>query len=447
MSTDPTRRKIALLGLFGTGNLGNECTLQAIVLNIRRFLPNAELSCICPRPENATSTHNIPAFPIRAPFPIKGMFRFVQKSNGAIMGTNGSSPETAKEPSRSRLFEAFIGLKLLLRTLAYPLLEPYRWFEAITRLKGNDMLIIPGLGMLGDFGIRTSGIHYDILRWSIIAKLCRCKLLFVSVGAGPIRHPISRYFVKTALRLADYRSYRDAFSKSYMESIGFDTKNDGVYPDLAYSLPKTLLPRNNGHGSRSTVIGVGLINYFNRQATPTKDDTIYRQYISKVGAFVIRLLERTYTVRILIGDTAHDQRVRQDLRALLEGHNKTDYQEKRIIDEPAASVAELLSQLASTDVVVSSRFHNLLLALMLTKPVLAISYHEKFEPLMSGAGLTEFCQDIEHIDIDHLLAQLTRLQENAEYLRPQIAEKTEANRRALDEQYNLIFQGNLHQPA
>ena len=128
------------------------------------------------------------------------------------------------------------------------------------------------------------------------------------------------------------------------------------------------------------------------------------------------LLEHKYTVRLLIGDAVYDNRVRQDLRGLLEGGG-LKYEDRKIIDEPACSVDELLSQLAATDVVVASRFHNVLLALMLTKPVVAISFHEKIDSLMSGMGLTEFSQDIEHIDIDKLIGQFTTLEENAENLK------------------------------
>ena len=70
MTPDATRQRIALFGNFGTGNLGNEATLQAMVHNLRRHMPDAEISCICPEPENTASTYNISAIPIRAPFPI-----------------------------------------------------------------------------------------------------------------------------------------------------------------------------------------------------------------------------------------------------------------------------------------------------------------------------------------------------------------------------------------
>jgi polysaccharide pyruvyl transferase WcaK-like protein len=80
-----------------------------------------------------------------------------------------------------------------------------------------------------------------------------------------------------------------------------------------------------------------------------------------------------------------------------------------------------------------------LLALWLNKPVVAISFHEKVDSLMSGVGLSEFCQDIEHIDTNKLIAQFISLQQNAENLKSQIEQKAEAYQAALDEQYEHIF--------
>ena len=114
-----------------------------------------------------------------------------------------------------------------------------------------------------------------------------------------------------------------------------------------------------------------------------------------------------------------------------------------IIDEPAASVDEVLSQLAATDFVVASRFHNILLALMLAKPVLAISYHEKNAALMASAGLAEFSQDIEHIDVDKMMWQFEAMEENADRTKLRLQRNAAACRAALDEQYNLIFDDHL----
>jgi polysaccharide pyruvyl transferase WcaK-like protein len=406
MSTVANRRKIALFGTFGTGNLGNECTLQAMLLNIRRRVPNAQVSCICAGPEETALTYGIRALAIRE-MPLRG--------------TNNRAWRLLRKIS--------VGIPV----------ELYRWFKVIKGLMGTDMLIMTGTGMLSDSGIGPLGLHYDILRWSVVAKLCRCKLLFVSVGAGPIRHPLSRFFVKAALRLADYRSYRDGFSKEYLKSIGFDAADDAVYPDLAFSLPNGMLPDDADDGDKHAPVGVGLITHYVQRSLSDDVEQIYRQYVTKMASFISWLVEHNRTVRLLIGDVVYDNRVRQDLRTLLEQSGLT-YENSNIIDEPPESFEELLLQLSTTEVVVASRFHNLLLALMLGKPALAISFHEKDDWLMTSVGLQEFCQDIANLDVSTLIEQLVRLEENAERLRQEIRLKTEGYRRELDKQYRCIFE-------
>jgi polysaccharide pyruvyl transferase WcaK-like protein len=433
MRPDAKVEKVALFGNFGTGNLGNEATLQAMVLNVRKHLPNAEISCICPKPQNTAVEYNIYPIPIRAPIQIWRLSSLWNRENRIADGN--ISKATAWRYPRVRAV-----LNKSHRILTYPFIEAYRWRKGFAALKGNDLLIMTGTGMVGDYAIGPFDLHYDILRWSIISRLCRCKLLFVSVGGGPIRNALSRSFIRTSLALAEYCSYRDTPSKDHLGAVGIDVSNHAVYPDLAFSLPKVVIPANRNSERKETVVGVGIMNYHTRRGGPGSDQAIYRDYVARIASLVIRVLDRGYTVRILIGDVAWDQNVRGDLRMELEGRG-CNYDARGIIDEPASSVDELLLQLASVDVVVSPRFHNVLLGLMLGKPAMAISYHEKFQPLMSGVGLDEFCCDIERIDVDELIGKVVKLVEGAPAIKAQIALKTEKYRAALDEQYLRIFEG------
>lgn len=401
MTANAKRSKIALFGMFGVGNLGNECTLRAMLLNIRRYLPNAQVCCICGGPEETALTYQLPVFPIG----------------------NLSLP-----PLNNRI------LRLLRRLFVVSFMELSRWVKAIKTMAGTDMLVMTGTGMLSDLGIGPFDLHYDILRWSIAAKLCRCKVLFVSVGVGPIRHPLSRVFVKAALTLADYKSYRDVFSKTYAERLGI--KGD-VYPDLVFSLPAAF-PKVSSRDRQKTIVGIGLITHETSRSTREKVDSIYQNYIANIATFVRWLIEHDYTVRLLIGDVAYDGRVRQDLRALLE-RSGLKYERGQIIDEPVHSVDELLAQLAGTDIVVASRFHNLLLSLVLRKPVVAISFHEKVDSLMSAMGMTQFCQDIENVEVDKLIGQLDAIEKGAESIKVALDEKMEVYRSSLEEQYERIF--------
>jgi polysaccharide pyruvyl transferase WcaK-like protein len=398
-------KTLALFGMFGVGNLGNECTLEAMLHNIRRLLPDSDVCCICAGPDDTTLTYNVPTCDIR---------------------------EMPLAPVKNGM------LRLLRRVLVGTATELLRWVKAIRRLKGTNMLIMTGTGMLSDLDIPPMGLHYDILRWSIAAKLARCKLMFVSVGAGPIRHPLSRFFLKMALKMADYRSYRDAFSKNYLEAMGVPTGGDTVYPDLVFSFPKEMLPGTRNCDRRRTVVGIGLIAHDNKRTGVAHRAALYEDYISKLGRFVKWLIENHYSVRLLVGDPAYDSRATQDLKAVLE-RSGVRYEQTQLMDEPARSVDDLLSQLAGTDLVVASRFHNVLLALMLRKPVVAISFHEKVDSLMSAMGFMQFRQDIQHVDVDKLIDQFTTLEANSEGIRRDLERKSEVYRRDLEAQYEVIL--------
>ena len=113
--------------------------------------------------------------------------------------------------------------------------------------------------------------------------------------------------------------------------------------------------------------------------------------------------------------------------------------EERVIDEPARSVEQLLPQIAATDMVVATRFHNVLLALIFNKPVISISFHHKCASLMEEMGLSEYCQDINHMNADRLIEQFQDVERNADKLKSVIRQRVEQSRKALDEQYKLIF--------
>ena len=87
----------------------------------------------------------------------------------------------------------------------------------------------------------------------------------------------------------------------------------------------------------------------------------------------------------------------------------------------------------------ATRFHNVLHALLLNKPVIAISFHHKCSSLMSQMGLAEYCQDINGLNADGLIGLFCQLEKNSERLRSMIREKVEGCRIALDEQYRIIF--------
>jgi polysaccharide pyruvyl transferase WcaK-like protein len=394
---------IGLFGNFGTRNLGNEYTLRAIIHQARACLPDAGLFCVCSDPADASARHGLPS---------------------KIMSYRFGTDFQSRRQSNNRV------LRLLRQLFVRLPREVTEWIEAYRTLSGARMLIMPGTGMLGDFGISPLGLHYEILKWSIVARLRGARLLFVSVGAGPIEHRLSRWLVTRALSLAHYRSYRDEFSREYLSGIGFDTEGDFVYPDLAFSLvPATTA----SSGGPIREIGVGLMDYYGREGDPERGEAVYQRYLKAMAGFVAWLLSRDYTVRLLIGDAAYDRRIAGDVLASLGDGGA------RIIHQPVDSFEELIVQLDKTDLVVATRFHNVLLALMMGKPVVAISYHQKIASLMEGMGLGRYCQALDELGVTTLTERFLEAERNADALKVSIRQRAEEYRLALDEQSRRIF--------
>jgi polysaccharide pyruvyl transferase WcaK-like protein len=399
-----SKRRIAFFGHFGINNFGNDATLSAILWNLRRVLPDAEFSCICTEPEIISARHKIAAFPVRSS-------RWL---------TTAWKPKNAV----TRLLRLmFLGIPN----------ELNRWYTAFRILKRTDALIVPGTGLLNDTFDIMSG-PYHLFKWSVAAKLGGCKVFFISVGAGPLNSVRGKFFAKSALALAKFRSYRDVSSADYLKSVGFYRRDDRIYPDLVFSLPAVVGGNFSKRRKGRLVVGLGLMRYSSEYTENTSVSTTYDRYVESLLSFVKWLLERNYDVRLLIGEVGDP--VEEFFRRLNEG--LPGYDSGRIIYEQPGSVEQLNVQIADTDLVVATRFHNAVFALLSNKPTISISFHHKCVSLMNSMGLSEYCLDIVRLSADDLIAKVLDVEKNFNRLKSLIADRTDELRFDLEEQYRLI---------
>ena len=115
-----------------------------------------------------------------------------------------------------------------------------------------------------------------------------------------------------------------------------------------------------------------------------------------MAAFVSWLQGHGYAVRLLIGDIQYDIPVIEEFLDILNSRD-VPTEAPLLIAKPALTVKELLYQLRETDVVVSPRFHNLVMALIQNKPVIALSDHAKTASLMTDFGLAQYLVSLENL--------------------------------------------------
>lgn len=350
------RLRIALFGGFGIGNFGNDASLEATLSYLRTERPDAELSCICSNPETTAANFGLPTFPTsQRP---KGLWRMVD-----------------------------LALLRLPRVLA-------NWIYTWRLLSRFDVLLVAGTGVFDDFRDSPLGWPSRLLRWCVASRLRGVRVAFLSVGAGPILSPISRFLMKQAARLAQHRSYRDAESRTFMQSIGVDETGSAVLPDLAFLLPAPPHPQKPAD-ARLTV-GVGIMNYRGWRDS----EAVFQSYVHTHVRLIQWIEAQGHGVRILIGQTPTDLVA---VRAI----------EKQIGRRLMAPEAETMSSFhdamraaAETDLVVASRYHVQIAALKVGRPVISLSYAPKNDALVSEAGLGDFSQDIHAVDFDRLTRQI-----------------------------------------
>lgn len=414
MSSVAVPSKVVFFGHFGSANPGNEGTLLAILDRLRRIRPEAEFQCVCSDPQAVAAREGIAAVPI-------------------TRRTRRIWNRELPLPQRVPLVAA--GLVAELREYA----------RALHTLRGAEMLIVPGTGLITDaYGLARWG-PYNLLKWTLVAKLRGARVLFVSIGAGPVDGRPGRALVRAALALADYRSYRDEASRDCLAALGVDVGADPVYPDLVFGLPGELLPADSragidastGTAARTApVVGLGLMVYAERYSTRHPRPETHAAYLEALADLAAWLLGRGYRIRLLLGDS--DTIVIDQFRAVLAARTG-DPQPGTVIEQPIGSVGDILSAIAACDAVIATRFHNVLMAMLLNKPVIAISFHHKCSSLMRQMRLSEYVQDIHALDADGLIEQFQALERNRDALRSTLGSGVDEARVRLDEQYRRLF--------
>jgi polysaccharide pyruvyl transferase WcaK-like protein len=377
------RPRVGLFGYLGSGNIGNDASLEAMLEYLSADQPGAILDAMCSGPETVKDRYGVPAIPLRRLPPgerqASGMTAVAQKALGKGIDT----------------------------------------IRIASWVRRHEVVIIPGMGVLETgLPVRPWQFPYDIFVLCASGRIFRTKVALVSVGANVVSERLTRWLFTAAGRLAFYRSYRDELSRDAMRQQGLDTTGDRVYPDLAFGLS---VPSADPGDDRT--VGIGLMDYHGSdEDDPGRADEIRASYVGKMKSFTRWLVDNGRRVRLFVGDTNNsDETVVEEIIADIREH-RPDLDPAWVVAEPVSTFAELMHAMEPAGTVVATRYHNVVCALMLSKPTVSIGYGEKNAVLMADTGLAEYCQSIGSLDVGRLIEQFTDLESHAARLRQAIAQ-------------------------
>ncbi|WUI45105.1 polysaccharide pyruvyl transferase family protein [Streptomyces sp. NBC_00414] len=387
--------RVGVFGLLGSGNLGNDGSLEAVLGYLRADHPDAAVDALCGGPEVVATRYRIPATRLHW---YRGEYRTASRL-GAIVGKG-----------LGKFVDVF-------RTAAW--------------VRRHDVVIVPGMGVLeATLPLRPWGFPYSLFLLCASGRLFGTRVALVGVGAAPIGDRPTRALVCWSARLAAYRSYRDAQSRDALQGMGVDTARDEVHPDLAFALPTPgeSAPAESALGSPGPVC-VGVMDFHGGNDDRARAEEIHRRYLEGTTRFVRALAEEGRPVRLLTGDECDATVVAAILDAV---------DSPLVTAAETASLADLMKETAAADTVVATRYHNLICALKVGTPTLALSYAAKSDALMAQMGLDAYCHPAREVDADRLLEQFRELEQRSAELRRTLTERNLAATRRLEHQFTAL---------
>jgi polysaccharide pyruvyl transferase WcaK-like protein len=425
-------KKIAILGPYGVGNLGDAAIVDAMIQNIKIYFPDSDIHGININPDDTYKRHNIASFSIHR---------------------NVQTQTTREENSKHEIRDSHAGLKEAIRKIPiiFQILKFFHRFfiasssffqeglfifRSYRNIKGFDLLIVNGSGQLCDSWGGPWCHPYGLFRWALIAKAAGVNYVVLSVGAGPIGSPLSRFFIRCAMSLSSYRSFRNESSKKLVEQIGVTGRNY-VVPDIAFSLPVSRKREIYSSKNSLSVVGLNPMAYYDPRCWPVSDIAVYSAYIENLAGIMSWLLNRNNNILLFSSDCMDHEVIRDVRKLVLRQGGKINAE--RIVEPEINSLNDLLCCISRADIVIGTRLHTLLLSALMYKPLLAISPHPKVNYLMEGLGIENYSMDINRIDLNTFQEKFKSLEKQMDTISDNIKQRVCEYQDVLRRQYERIF--------
>lgn len=360
---DSTRAsvRIGLLGMYASANLGDTAIQLAVMQGLHSRRPGVSFVALCPDPHDAMRTFGLEA----------------HDSSGSGATCLHDAAPTKDLAWLRRLEEACLPVGLAAAA----------W--RIDRLMRTlDMLIVSGSGQVDDFWGGPWVQPFRLAAWTSSARRQRKPIATFGIGVDDISTRTGALLCIGALERAQFRGVRDAGSLKALRDMRLMSAVR-VHPDPAFYLTART-------GDVQGAGGFVVLSPISRRAWNGDEDAAYERYLDALAHLADGLQRRGIEVRFVCSQTRMDPPVIERIRLRMQ----TDSQAPRWI--PVGSVEDYLVAVAPARLVVASRLHALILALVAGAPVVALSYAPKVRRQMQDVELDRWCFDLADIRSESL---------------------------------------------
>ncbi|MGN7503739.1 MAG: polysaccharide pyruvyl transferase family protein [Alphaproteobacteria bacterium] len=210
--------------------------------------------------------------------------------------------------------------------------------------KCANLVIIGG----GQLILSNNTFPYALFVWCLGSKLCGKKVMILSVGAGESFTNGETFLIKTALKLADYISFRDMSSIHKAQQLfGISAKH---IPDLAYT--SKIINCQRSESNKTCVICITDYAVYCRYRAETNGPELsHSEYLGTWAAIYENAIEDGYSVKFAW--TTHKDK--------LETENLLSALKLPSIGKSELTLNQFIEIIESSTKMVSGRMHALII--------------------------------------------------------------------------------------
>jgi polysaccharide pyruvyl transferase WcaK-like protein len=263
---------------------------------------------------------------------------------------------------------------------------PVHYFALVKNVLKSDLVIVGGGQLVLDHTV-FSPIQF--LLACLMAKLCRKPLFICAIGAGPVKRGISKVLFRMAFLIADEVSVRDKYS---LETLVREMKVVRERISLTADPALVLSPARRNIRKGFPWVGISTFAFKTPSHNIKGCAETHSRYVSKIAELVDIIVKESEAGVVLIPTEApYDIETMDKVMANLERKERARRSYPRSVDELAETIS-------ACDIIIGTRMHSMILALLQGIPVIALTWHKKIDSLLISMGFRDLLFDIEQFE-------------------------------------------------